>query len=71
MNRFKNRDDLAAKIEGEGGAFQALKYGIRVAHMPEGDDEMADRWRDMEMACGIFYLAVDRVDEMFPKQPKD
>ena len=47
-DRFESRDDLAGKIEWEGGLFGALDYGIKTEHMPEGDEELAEAWARLQ-----------------------
>ena len=42
------RDALAAKVAWEGGAFEALRYGIRSRDI--ADPELAELWRQMESA---------------------
>jgi len=39
-------EDLAAKVTWEGGAFEALRYGLRSEHIE--NVELADLWRQME-----------------------
>ena len=41
-----SRDDLAAKVTWEGGAFEALRYGLRSEQIESV--ELADLWRQME-----------------------
>jgi hypothetical protein len=41
-----NRTELASKVEWEGGAFEALRTGIRSRHID--DDDVAALWRQME-----------------------
>jgi hypothetical protein len=41
-----NKRALAAKVTWEGGAFDALRYGIRSRHI--ADEDVAELWRRME-----------------------
>ncbi len=40
--KYKTRDDVAAKVEWEGGLFDAMEYGIDVDDMP--DEELRIAW---------------------------
>ena len=44
--RWQTRAELAAKVEYEGGTFEALKYGIRSSDI--ADPEIAALWHDLE-----------------------
>lgn len=46
-DRFKSREDLAGKIEWEGGILESVDYGIKAEDMPEGDTELAELWAEM------------------------
>jgi len=41
-----NARNLAAKVEWEGGIFEALSYGIRSTDIE--DEELADLWAELE-----------------------
>lgn len=53
-DRFESREELAAKIEWEGGLEAAFDYGIRSDYMPEGDEELTALWREAEDAFARF-----------------
>lgn len=50
MSRFASTEDLAAKIEWEGGITEAiLDYGIKSEDLPEGTpDEVVKAWQLIE-----------------------
>ena len=45
--RFKDRGEVAAKVEWEGGMEGVLDYGLRSDSLPEDDAELIDLWDDM------------------------
>lgn len=66
-DRFESRKALAAKIEWEGGSLaDALDYGIRVADMPEGDEELTAAWTDLEEAWAEFERRAGVVETLLP-----
>lgn len=65
---FKNRTDLAAKIEWEGGVFAAMEYGITVADMPEADTELIEAWTKLDAAFKVAQGAADAVAELLPDE---
>jgi hypothetical protein len=64
MTRFANREELAAKIEWEGGFPDALDYGIKAADMPEGDTELAEAWSALEAAWNAVGPPLERVGDL-------
>ena len=63
-NRFGSREDLAAKIEWEGGILEAVDYGIKAADMPEGDAELAEAWGKLEASFGETSKLADAVEKL-------
>lgn len=61
MDRFASREDLAAKIEWEGGVLESLGYGIKSGAMPEGDTELETAWKALEDS---FRQTTDLADEV-------
>lgn len=64
--RFESREALAAKIEWEGGLAEAVDYGIRVADMPEGDEELIAAWTAMEEVWAEFERRSGVVAKLLP-----
>jgi hypothetical protein len=53
------RQELAEKVEWEGGLDAALEYGLRSpGDMPVGDDELAEAWAKMQAAWEAYRKAV-------------
>jgi hypothetical protein len=63
-DRFASREELANKIEWEGGIFEALDYGIRSDDMPEGDTELVEAWRDLAVAYASVSVLADKVQDL-------
>lgn len=63
-DRFKSRAAVAAKVEWEGGVMDALEYGIHVADMPEGDEELTAAWQALEDAFGALRPLADKVESL-------
>ena len=66
-DRFESRDDLAAKIEWEGGILEALDYGIKIADMPEGDTELIEAWTKLQRSFETTRALVDALNELLPE----
>lgn len=68
MSGYKSRSDLAAKVDWEGGIFEALEYGITADEMP--DDELRVLWADLERryseAQETLTAIFDILDEVTP-----
>ena len=65
MSSYESRQELANKIDHEGGLEDFLHYGFDTADVPEGDDELEDlantmmtRWREYREAAGYFENAL-------------
>lgn len=68
MSRYENRQELANKIDWEGGIFDMLfGYGLRAEDLPEGDVELAQRFAHIETLKGAFERAVDNLTELLPE----
>ncbi len=73
-DRFTSREDLAAKIEWEGGILEAVDYGITTEMMPEGDAELTEAWNKLATAyheMAPFADAVEKLLEDRPLSPAD
>ncbi len=68
-DRFGSREDLAAKIEWEGGLMEALDYGIKTEMMPEGDAELAEAWAKLEASFRETSKLADAVTELLEDRP--
>lgn len=64
MSRFENREELAGKIDWEGGLWSALEYGIRAADLPEGDLELLDAWIELQSHFDSAQRVANRIYEM-------
>lgn len=66
MSKYESRQELADKIDYEGGLESFLHYGFdSTRDVPEGDDELEDlattmmiRWREYQGAAGYFEAAL-------------
>lgn len=68
-DRFEDREDLAAKIEWEGGLMEALDYGIKTEMMPEGDAELTEAWAKLEASFRETSRLADAVQELLDARP--
>ena len=68
-DRFKSRDDLAGKIEWEGGVIESLDYGITTDMMPEGDAELTEAWGKLEAAWKQLSPLADAVEKLLEDRP--
>lgn len=64
MTRFTDREGLAGKIIWEGGIYESLHYGIKTEDMPEGDEELAAAWADMQDAWKALEGVMGFVEEL-------
>lgn len=45
------KQELADKIDWEGGVFESVEYGLKVSDLPEGvPPEVAEAWANLEKA---------------------
>ena len=65
--RFDSREDLAGKIEWEGGLMESLDYGIGTEMMPEGDIELTEAWAKLEASFKETSKLADAVQELLPE----
>jgi hypothetical protein len=63
-DRFPDRENLAAKIEWEGGLMEALDYGITTEMMPEGDEELFVAWEKLEASFRETSKLADAVQDL-------
>lgn len=64
MSKFDNKQDLAAKIEWEGGVFDAALYGIRSTDLPEGTPQnIIDAWQHLEAVIVQEEMIINWLDE--------
>jgi hypothetical protein len=68
-DRFEDREELANKIEWEGGIIDALDYGIKTENMPEGDTELAEAWGKLEAAYHELTPLTDAVEKLLEDRP--
>lgn len=68
-DRFASREDVADKIEWEGGLASVLDYGITADDMPDAELEAA--WREMAQAYEAYERAAGIVDDMLPHGGSD
>jgi len=62
--RFRNRLELAGKVEWEGGLIEALGYGITADMMPEDDDELTEAWTALKAAYSQVEALARPVEKM-------
>ena len=70
-DRFPDRENLAAKIEWEGGLMEALDYGITTEMMPEGDAELAEAWTKLEASFKETSKLADVVQDLLDAEDDD
>lgn len=63
---FKDRSEVAAKVDWEGGLYDSLDYGLKVDDMPEGDEELREAWEALEKAFQDFEVTAERVYDLLP-----
>lgn len=61
MLKYESRQDLANKIDWEGGIPSALSYGIDALSMPEGDEELRAAWEQLDEVWVVFEDACEQV----------
>src|SRR5690606_33060360 len=54
---YQTREQVAAKVDWEGGIPEALEYGLTVDDMPAGDEELRAAWGRPEAAHQPFAAA--------------
>jgi len=64
VSRFQTRQDLADKIEWEGGIEPSLDYGIKSSDMP--DPELEAAWLILQTRWGILQEQVNVVRKLLP-----
>jgi hypothetical protein len=67
MSKFENRQELADKIEWEGGLEDALDYGIKSSDLPESETKLIAAWALMEAAFDELERAKRAVAELIPE----
>lgn len=60
-----SRDALAQKVEWEGGAFEALRYGLRSRDI--ADAELAAMWHEMETLYERISPVAWRIDALLDR----
>jgi hypothetical protein len=60
------RLDVAAKIDWEGGIWQALEYGLDADDMPEGDTELRELWAELDTAFHMASVIAEKVEALLP-----
>jgi len=68
-DRFESREELADKIDWEGGLMEALDYGITTDMMPEGDAELTEAWGKLAIAYHEATLLADVVEKLLADRP--
>lgn len=61
---YRTRQEVAEKIDCEGGTAEAVAYGLTVDDMPPGDSELRAAWARLEEAHLPFEQAVDAVNDL-------
>src|SRR5690606_27568521 len=54
---YQTREQVAEKVDWEGGIPEALEYGLTVDDMPAGDEELRAAWGRLEAAHQPFAAA--------------
>ena len=63
-DKFRSRAAVRDKVEWEGGVMDALDYGIHVADMPDGDEELTAAWQALEDAFNVLQPLADAVEKL-------
>lgn len=71
MPEQTTRADIAAKIDWEGGIWDALEYGLKTDDMPDGDTELRSAWADLRSAFAVAEEAAGRVDALLPDEDEE
>lgn len=62
-----NIEELAAKVEWEGGVMEAIQYGIKTtdfdADITERFPELVDAWDNLEQTVGDIYTIAQVLDQ--------
>lgn len=66
MTDYDTRQNLANKIEWEGGIYGALEYGITAGDINQGDTELVEAWTSLEEAYRAFEAAAGAVEALLP-----
>lgn len=64
---FENRQEVAGKIDWEGGILSSLDYGLTDEDMPEGDTELREAWAELMAAFSYVRSARQRVEMLLPE----
>lgn len=64
---FENRQEVAGKIDWEGGILESLDYGLTEEDMPEGDTELREAWAELMAAFTYVRAARRRVSILLPE----
>lgn len=68
MSRYASRQELANKIDYEGGLCEAaFGYGIDADDMPEGDTELFEAWKRLDACRPV----IDAVSKLLPDPGPD
>lgn len=65
---FDTREDFAAKVEWEGGVFEALDYGLTISDVPDDDTELKEVWGQLETLYKQIAPLIDKVDGFFESE---
>lgn len=67
MSAYESRAEVAAKIDWEGGFFEAVfGYGITLEDLPEDDPELREAWQEMMAAWSYFGPKMMAVEALLP-----
>ncbi|TDB90938.1 hypothetical protein E1264_03795 [Actinomadura sp. KC216] len=61
---FETRDEVASKVDWEGGFDGALSWGIKVEDLPEDDTELREAWAELRAAFLVFDAACYKVSAL-------
>lgn len=63
-DQYATRQEVADRVDHEGGLYEALVYGLKTKDMPSDDDDLIVAWRQMHNAFQVFEVARDKVDRL-------
>ena len=64
MSRYQTLEDLAAKIDWEGGIAEAVAYGIKHTDIPDGHPDLAAAWARLEDVHAEMECLCDEIHPM-------
>lgn len=72
MSRYEDRQELANKIDYEGGLFNMLiGYGLSEQDLPPGDEELLSVFKRLLPVAEMFEMLIDEFGALLPEPGED